>query len=447
MRTVRIRNQYRELIVHHDVSVTAITFGSEMERSGGMRKAANTLLISALVVIGPQSMISQNYLGSIRLAILVAVIAIAWFAIIWFTSPGPKPLSSKTTLIATAFLFNIALTALLRQDASRANLLLIFMVIISVIATANIPILEFEQLYVTVMSALAGYSLITTYLLKYSLFAQLLPVSVNPEGYSFFNFGLSFVLNHDDYWRNFGVFTEPGMFATYLIPALFYALAHDGRQDRRHGSTARILILTMAMISTLSPVGIISAIAMLVIFLFGWVRSVTKLFATSIPIIFATSLVLGNPVWAEAIFEAVAKVDSSGGSFRAREYSFEENIELWFNHPLFGNGISGTYLNMLEQGASGFTYHNTNTPTFVLAAFGLFFFVIYMLLLWAAFYRRPRLLSLVGFGFFVVAISNQNVLTSYIIWMLVFYGAQKLTNPTRRLRRSVSTTVLHSHLV
>lgn len=234
----------------------------------------------------------------------------------------------------------------------------------------------------------------------------------------FVNLWLSVVpVGMQDYFRNFGIFYEPGIFQFYLNIALLIELFSNKKIN-----VFRVLVLTVAVITTLSTNGYISIV--LVFFAYGFFvilgsgnrdkiyRKIGFLALLSvIAIIFV--VLIDKGIIGSRVFMKFSSTKTSG-SYYDRTNAISYALSKIFQNPLLGVAARG-----IED-----SYNATFTPLNWMMLYGI---VIegYALVGYSKMFSR--LASNRWLKIFVVAAAFSTILTQdlsfeWIVWCFIFCG-------------------------
>lgn len=145
----------------------------------------------------------------------------------------------------------------LALDMGNISALCICLLVVSVVGKE-----EFFHCYLKLMYFLCVFSLITyvLFLIVPTYFYKLPTVQATSiTANAFFSL---VPLKMNDYYRNFGCWNEPGMYAVYLSAAMLLELFYIKKTNIKH-----IVVLILCMITTFSTAGYVAMILLLVAFL------------------------------------------------------------------------------------------------------------------------------------------------------------------------------------
>lgn len=264
----------------------------------------------------------------------------------------------------------ILLPMLWKRDWQLMYFSIFFAVVLAVFVSYFLTCGEAAKYYVTILSALAVYSVLAAYLLRIPADLGLWrpPIAVNSNEVEFYQFGLSFVPLDFVKYRNFGIFREPGVYQFFLILGLYlnnYHIAWDS--SRKLWAVNGILAVTT--VTTFATGGLIELALLAAVMFFdkGWYRTATgKICAIAILILGVGAVVyiiLEGGALYNNLLDVVGKFRLDSESMTDRAGSIVENTKRFASHPLFGAGIGET----LHAVAN-----NTSSSTILYAVLGIF---------------------------------------------------------------------------
>lgn len=223
--------------------------------------------------------------------------------------------------------------------------------------------------------------------------------------------------------RNFGPFWEPGTFCAYLNIDLFILLFI--RKDKT--SITDIILIVVALITTMSLGGISAAVMIICISIFNKHNNHSKRNYILLFILAIASLYISNNDDILSLF-ADRLYSIYNGSTDSRWYSIIGNIVLFFRHPLFGNGLQSVDKALFEyytnNGGLGLAIHNTNTMLIYYSAFGLFVGASFSWL-WYKFCSIATSKTLTKLLIFIsvfMMLSNEDLTQSYFFMIVPAYA-------------------------
>ena len=270
---------------------------------------------------------------------------------------------------------------------------------------------------VAVLVILSVYSLLAEYLFSAMVEAGWFsaPVVAYSESRSLYNFLLSFTVIKDNYFRNYGIFREPGLYQFFLLLGLYLNnYAWNWKKDWQLWLVNGILAVTM--VSTFSTIGVVSMGLFAIGLFFDKKLYQNKRFVTVIVIGAVLMVVLLAVVVVQqgAVFRALRTMvrklyvinDSSGSRYEA----ILTDLRIFLQNPLFGGRFAET-LNAVK--------HNTSSTLLLYAVYGIGGGTL-NLAAWAALvWRKERKLwlNLLLLTSMVMAVNTQNFTTDVFFWL------------------------------
>ena len=250
---------------------------------------------------------------------------------------------------------------------------------------------------------------------------------INTANYRFYNIGLSFVLfneNYRNYYRNYSIFREPGLYGCILVLALIIILFSriDIKSKRK-----KVIILLLAMLSTLSTAVYFCLILVFASYILSKKTNVNTIFIVSISV-----LLFSYILTQDTIFNMVfGKLFSNNGSLVSRFSSFVINFKIFLSHPLLGVGWENiiplyqkvgisTYGKILSVGTN---FDNTNTFLKLLAVHGIPFFIIYFRGFVKTFKSiiSNKMIMILSIIILFLSFSNEDITFNCLLYIIVFY--------------------------
>jgi hypothetical protein len=347
-----------------------------------------------------------------------------------------EKINSKSTFLMIVLLNLIFITMLLNQDFSGGFIKIIMGIIIGYMLSHLISIEEFAASYVRVMLILAVYSLVVTYIIRpltFSLPSTIAPIIVNMAGISFIDMKFAVVLNDINYFRNFGIFREPGVYQIFLNFALIFELFFK----KTKVNVISVMVFCIAIISTFSTPGYIAAL--LIIFSFFLIgnnssfdmdiKKNKKIIAIFVLIIlfFGSVLFLYNNIFSNMLVGTVDKLLYKESSYQGRMVAIFANLLVWIESPFFGHGIIeliGQTLEYMQNNYVFSTSHNTSTIGAMLVVFGLIFTAIFIFCLYKLL-NKPKfgnLICAISFIAIMISINSQLLIYNELLYTIVAFG-------------------------
>lgn len=324
------------------------------------------------------------------------------------------------TIMAT-----ILLSVMINGENIISGIKVLFSVFVGTIYISLFSVKSFIESYKRVMTFLCSVSLIgfLLYLLAPSL-VRSLPIADGQYAYmGLFTVALG-------YYRNFGMFWEPGAFQVFITFALIFYVFGDDLDIKR------LTVYVVSMITTFSTTGYFVLILLLLIYLFRHKKNRHEntgkfiilfiallffvLFSLNQELLFGTG---GGAVFGKLqVFfrnRSMYATNQSQSSTSIRFYGVVLPIAAFFNRPLLGYGVDGL---------AKFTYDYTlgmNTCTFVnfFAVYGVMFGTIMFmgLIKFARIITAKKCVWIVLLLFFLATLS-ENLVNNAMMIMIALYG-------------------------
>ncbi len=335
-------------------------------------------LIFISLYIGRDTLVCNELLGFYASQILTALIFIVYGIIFLVTNRRSfkKIIMDIRMVIFVSFSILFTGIMILKQDFTLTYMSMIFALAFALFISYIADFKTIARYFVYTICFFTVYSLITNYILRGLLFSNVdkLPMLTNSAGNEFINMGFSFILNRSDYYRNFCIYREPGVFQFFLIfSLLFETFLIDHHMKKK---VTIISVLCIGMLSTFSTTGFIELLLyFLLLFvlhyksIFSSKKRVILIMSLSSAIIIGFAFVIQNNSDLYWTFRPmITKLFTSNESLMARLESITGNISIFVHHPFLGDNVS----NVLN----GVT-HNTSSSLVMFSMFGMVVGVIY----------------------------------------------------------------------
>ena len=352
-----------------------------------------------------------------------------------------KTVSRQIFAVSTLLTFMMVITGLVNWDTEIIKYLYnIFVVLLCMLFTSVIKRHVFFGSFSYIMSVLSTFS-IALFLLATAAhpLVRFFPTIEN-ENYVRYHFlGLGFLesLNAGVLPRMYGIFREPGVFATLLTMALIIELFFVERLNAK-----RVIVFSVAVILTFSTAGYILLFSLYAVFLAKLIsRGSSRVSREILLLLFL--LMIGLVVFflfidmqtvIRVVFNKLFTVNSSRES---RLGSIAANLSMFQENPLLGKGWYFVEDEFIGYSAMG-TYrgeHNTNTFLKFMALYGIVPAFVMGVGMFLLFKRecKGNVLSFVIVFLWLVALSNEDLSVNILFYLLPMYG---LYDQTIRIRRT-----------
>ena len=345
-----------------------------------------------------------------------------------------KSLAKSQILNCLIILLFIMFSMVVNRSFASIDIRTVVIVISSYLVIQSLSYEDFLKKYTDCIMVIALFSIAAYFLYKVApgAFGAFPRQLWRNHSVLFVNLWLSVVpVGMQDYFRNFGIFYEPGIFQFYLNIALLIELFSNKKIN-----VFRVLVLTVAVITTLSTNGYISIV--LVFFAYGlfvilgsgnrdkiYIKNRDKLYRkigflallSVIAIIFV--VLIDKGIIGSRVFMKFSSTKTSG-SYYDRTNAISYALSKIFQNPLLGVAARG-----IED-----SYNATFTPLNWMMLYGI---VIegYALVGYSKMFSR--LTSNRWLKIFVVAAAFSTILTQdlsfeWIVWCFIFCGIKNVVS-------------------
>lgn len=319
---------------------------------------------------------------------------------------------------------SILITCILNFDINIKYFYQICLMICGYLYVYLVPFNKFKKIFsdIIVVLSIASIFSFVIYYINYELL-NIFPILSNTNGVQYYFTGVSFIPIKVAYtmYRSYGIFREPGMYMVFLNIALMFELFSKKINYKR------IIVLSLALLTTLSTAGYLSLFLILIVFISkAKIKIQNKIyFIICVSVVIASIL---SFIDYEFFFNRIImKLFDGGSSSDARLDSITINILLLLDniHAIpFGLGfenVESSFLKKAIEIKSLAGIHNTNTFFKILSVNGFVFFSIYMsslLLFWRKYYKKEYIAL---FLIFCILLSNEDMILNCLTYILPFY--------------------------
>lgn len=289
----------------------------------------NCMLIILLLYSGSMAVI-ENYSGSIQI-ILIIVISL----LIALNNKGR--IKKGIFLVFILQMTLILISMLINGVLFSLDIGLIVTLGSALMISSSLKYSDFVNLYCKVLLFLSVGSLIVylSYLIIPNIW-DFIPTQLWRNGTaSFKNVLISVIpVSMTDYYRNFGIFYEPGIFQIYINIALFFELFVKKTPGRN-----AVIIYIFTIITTVSTNGYITTLMLVFAYVFkkNKIKNIQKIkfILVSILIILITTFLIQKGYISTRVFTKFDNITEVGSGYeRLRAFYF--SLEKFLENPLFG---------------------------------------------------------------------------------------------------------------
>ena len=276
---------------------------------------------------------------------------------------------------------------------------------------------EIATYFVGFMVFLGVYSVLAEYVLDAMETAGWfsVPVFRYSDDRSFRNYALAFVVAKSNYFRNYGIFREPGLYQFFLLMAMYlnnYTLSW--KKIWKLWVVNGILAITM--LSTFSTVGVVAmGLFAIVLFLDKKLYQDKRVLialavCAAIGVVALIVIILQQGALFRTLRSMVRKLYVINDSSESRYEAIFADIWIFAHHPLFG-GIFADTLYAVD--------HNTASTLLLYAVYGVAGGTLNVLAWVALVWRKERKLwlNLMLLMTMIMAVNTQNFTTDVFFWL------------------------------
>lgn len=340
-------------------------------------------------------------------------------------------LKQKSLIMFLTMLLLILTSCLINYNLNNLELGVILQWVIALLIVNTLSKQEFCESYVSVICLLSIFSLIVFFLeLSLPSFIEIFPYVTatkwigNGMDGNIRNIYIGIAALGANYKRNWGIFYEPGMYAFFLNFAIFLELFVSKNTDKK-----KIIILMLALLTTLSTNGYISLFLIMFAFILQRKNAITynkklkfwMIKLGSVIVLFVTVFFAFNP---ERWFFFISKLGEWGASAGSGYERISALKYAWFaflHNPI--TGISSTKI-------SGFYNGNisTFTPLQWFATYGLIYGLICNVCLGLTAFNDKKLSgnNIIKCIALFTMIFSQNMTSNSIVLAFIIYNATNL---------------------
>jgi len=334
---------------------------------------------------------------------------------------------TKANLALVFISFAVILTAALNIDLTGGYIYQIWLALLAFLITQYIPREQLVKVFTQYIYVLSIISIIIYIIASYFPFLlNPFPVQMNTGDVEFHNLGIGIVFKDVQQVRNTGIYREPGVFMIYLMIAIIMELFFNEVINKK-----KLIIIIIALLLTFSTAAFIILAVVCVAYLFknndkNTVKN--KVFILLAGVAIVVVVLLSSDIYS-LVFDKIGKDSINEGSSLARGASVLINLQIFFDNPIKGVGISNfenSYsLYSLKLFNLNFAIgNNTNTITTIFAIYGILFGMIFCCLVFMLAKKLsnliiPRVLIALAL---LMMFSNEDLRYSLMSFVFLFWG-------------------------
>lgn len=373
------------------------------------------------------TLIMQTTMTNDRYAMFSFVLVLALFILSCINRTASLQVSRGKFLFCFSSIVLILISTLINKETSILHYVLIMELLKAFLVSQMLDFGEYANVYVKTVSYLAIISVIGFVLANVSdAFVSLGRIVTNSIGIRYRSYGVFFLLSDN---RNTGYVSEPGDWQHYVNIALLLELFYLSDVEKSGIRKYFPVFLTIASLTTLSPVGIVFTALIWMAFVCSTSRSWKKLIRNIVLSTIAIFAVFASSFMTSGLNYALAKLDGSHtSSLGVRALSVFSGIAVSIQNPLFGLGFTkatDAMCQIFEQ--NGFIYDQTSTFSAFIAMFGipiaLLFTIPYLRCFIAPIRNKTPIIAKIMFiGGLFFSINNERFIFELTYYFFVLYG-------------------------
>lgn len=371
------------------------------------------------------------YFSSAQYAVITLVIYT--LALFWWCIGGRKCKVDKRILTLFVSVSGLVfLTAIINRDSSILYWALILELYKAVVLSILLNYKHFVHIYIKTIYILAFISIVLHFsIMIVPAIQELGRVAYNENNIPFYSFGVYYKSLNEGF-RNYGFLTEPGDYQHYLNTALLLYFFSDG--EIKNGLSKKTpILLTLAVVSTFSPAGLVFLICVWFAYIFNSHRDEKISWKLKTAIILAIVIICISPTLSDFLYNyTLAKLNGTSTNSRSiRLDGILVGLKYFMDNPFFGNGCTNAIASMSSDMISKYGgADQTSTISGFLAMFGIFATIplvyYFFKCLMTKYYIKPSTISLVFiFAGLMMTVNNERFIWELTYYIFVVYGVSK----------------------
>lgn len=343
--------------------------------------------------------------------------------------------------IVLVLIINILVTMAFNDDFTNGYYIIILALTSAFIFSGLYTRDEFVDNYTKIFVFLSAYSLIATYVLMpiFTTMGLNLITHTNVNGIQYINMVFATPIRHFAFYRNTGLFIEPGMYQVFLSFALIFELF----LVRRETKLFNVFVIVLTSISTFSPTAYLQILLIIFAYLFTeknilkYKKAKSLLRIAVIFIIISSVVFTFVPNASKAALYGIDKMINKESSYQVRVGSIIANIVSGIESPIYGKGISFGFQNTLDKYLGQISIHNTSTSTVMFMLFGIVFSVLFLYLQYKTTTLGLKKMStkIVLFMASLIAVNAQLLLYDQMFYIILFSGLMKTNDVVPQMKK------------
>lgn len=383
------------------------------------------LFLTAMLFLSRDTLFSSCLVGFAKSQILmVGLIFLLGTAFLWVNRRAfLQILKDRRMIVLVASVLLLVLPMALKQDWQLMYFSILLCVLTAVFLTYFTSGREVAKYYVVILVALGLYSIFATYGLKKLARAEIFVPEVfyNSNDWEFYNYGFAYVMTYKYWFRNFGIFREPGVYQFFVLLAV-YLNNYWVDWDRQWKLWFCNVALAFTMLTTFA-IGGFAEMGLFLVFIYfdkKWYREKWgKIAGTAFvaAVVAVVAYVIYRVIWTPfentilyEFYDMFIRLFTDSDSSRDRMDAIVTNLRFIAESPLVGQPIA----EVLHG-----TNHNTSSTLLLYAILGIAGGTLnvagWVALLWER--ERKVLGNLVLLVILFMSFNTQNLVANVFFWM------------------------------
>ena len=383
------------------------------------------LFLVAMLFLSRDTLFSSCLMGFAKSQIvMLGLIVLLGLVFLWVNRRDILSiLKDRRILVLAASALLIVLPMAVKRDWQLMYFSILLCVMTAVFMTYFTSVREVAKYYVLILVALGVYSIFATYGLKRLARAEIFVPEVfyNSNDWEFYNYGLAYVMTYKYWFRNFGIFREPGVYQFFVLLAV-YLNNYCVDWNRQWKLWICNVALAFIMLTTFA-IGGFAELGLLIVFLYfdkkwyrekwGKIAGVSFLLAMVATVAYIVYRVIWTPFENTILYEfydMFIRLFTDSESSTDRMNAITANLRFIAQNPLTGDTIA----NVLHG-----TNHNTSSTLLMYAIFGILGGTLNVAAWVALLWKRERKLpgNLILMVTMFLSFNTQNLVANVFFWL------------------------------
>ncbi len=379
------------------------------------------ILSFLLIYLGSNTLFTQIIFSTQYSAYFVFLLSVV---IYFWNFRNQKEFNRFSLMCIVLLILSLFITLAINLDIDNFNgyFLIIMKIIGAYLLLKCLDLKRMLKAYGNIMVLLAVASLVVTYVFPMFSLEHSLPMVTNRLGVPFYNAFLAFKINSYGTFaiRNYGIFSEPAIYCFYLFLGALFIYS---RKKVTIKNSLYICILAITMLTTFSPIGMITAGIVFLALIVNVLKSTNSMTHKALPFVFLfiTFILFATNTDMRAGFDfMLSKAITTSESGVGRLMCLLLNITEWLENPLFGGGLKKT------AEISSILGFNTSTTGTMLSSFGTLFAGIVTFVQFksmsAILKNEKTIVVILFFIMFLLQINNHGLIQADWFWTFTMIG-------------------------